>query len=468
MQLPAHSQRTRSRLTAVTAAAAILLALAGLTTPANAQTPWRFVVVGDTRSGDGATAINAEIVSELANEIVRQDARFVLVPGDLVYSGSLSAFQLWKTTMGPVYQAQIPVLPVIGNHDAADLAAWKQVFGADIPDNGPAGEEDRTYSFTHENVLVLALDNYVATGRVNQPWVDATLAANTLPHVFAFGHMPAFKANHTDCLDDYPANRDAFWNSLQNAGAGAYFAGHDHFYDHARIDDGDGNPDNDVHQLIVGSGGAPFTSSYAYNGLNTAWTPVNQYHEMQYGYSVVEISGLQVTMTFYHRTGAKAYAPVESWTYVVGARPVAVASSNVTSGTAPLAVQFTGSASHDADGSIVQHAWAFGDGSTSSLADPSHTYAASGVYTATLTVMDNAGLTDSSSITITVSEPPAVSTMHVGDLDASRSVNKRSWTAKVTIAVHASAHARVSGATLIGRWSTGAVVSCTTSTKGMC
>ena len=448
--------------------AAVLLLGAAAPSPVQAQTPWRFVVVGDTRSTDAATVINAQIVGELANEIVRQNARFVILPGDLVYSGSLSAFQLWKSTMGPVYQAGIPVLPVMGNHDAFDVAAWKQVFGPDIPDTGPVNEIDRTFSFTHENVLVLGLDNYVASGRVNQEWVDSTLASNTRPHVFAFGHLPAFKANHTDCLDDYPVDRDAFWSSLQSARAGAYFAGHDHFYNHARIGDGDDNPANDVHQLIVGSGGAPFHTSYAYDGVNSAWTPVNQYHEANYGYTVVEIDGLRATLTFFHRTAVNTYVAAESWSYSVGEAPVAVASSNVSSGTAPLAVQFTGSASHDADGSIAGHAWSFGDGSSSTAANPSHTYATKGVYTATLTVTDNLGLTDSANLTITVNDPPVVQGVHVGDLDGSKSANKKSWGAKVTITVHDDQHRAVSGATVSGTWGVGSSGSCRTNTRGAC
>ena len=183
---------------------------------------------------------------------------------------------------------------------------------------------------------------------------------------------------------------------------------------------------------------------------------------------MIEIDGLQATVTFYHRVGANAYAPIESWTYAVGQRPVAVASSNVTSGFAPLTVQFTGSASHDPDGSIAGFAWSFGDGGTSTLDNPSHTYAAKGAYTATLTVTDNQGLTDSASIGITVTDPPPAATMHVGDLDGSRTVTRKSWTAKVTVAVHSSTHAKVAGAVVTGRWSTGAAVSCTTGSKGTC
>jgi serine protease len=48
-------------------------------------------------------------------------------------------------------------------------------------------------------------------------------------------------------------------------------------------------------------------------------------------------------------------------------------------------------ASTDSDGSIVLWAWNFGDGATSSVQNPSHTYAAAGEYIVTLTVSDNDG-----------------------------------------------------------------------------
>ncbi len=299
--------------------------LLAVTLPASllAQIPkWKFIAVGDTRGTSTSDSINTTIVQELAAQIVQQGAEFVIVPGDLVYSGSLSAFQNWKSLMAPVYQAGIGVYPVVGNHDLSDVPSFIQVFGPDLPDNGPVGEVNRTYGFALDNVLILALDNYVTDGRVNQAWVDSVLATNTRPHVFTFGHEPAFKANHVDCLDDYPANRDAFWNSLRNAGSRAYFCGHDHFYDHMRVGDGDADPANDLHQLIVGCGGAPFHTSYAYDGVNTTWTPQNVYHAQEYGYTVVEVDGLTVTMTFYHRTGANRYAPTSDvWTYTVGAPP---------------------------------------------------------------------------------------------------------------------------------------------------
>ncbi|TDT29266.1 glucose/arabinose dehydrogenase [Streptomyces sp. BK208] len=85
-----------------------------------------------------------------------------------------------------------------------------------------------------------------------------------------------------------------------------------------------------------------------------------------------------------------------------GHAPVARAAANVTSGKAPLAVSFSAAGSSDADGDALGHAWDFGDGSSSTQANPSHTYTTDGQYTATLTVTDPTGKSGSASVLVTV------------------------------------------------------------------
>ncbi|MFF5788736.1 PQQ-dependent sugar dehydrogenase [Streptomyces sp. NPDC012693] len=85
-----------------------------------------------------------------------------------------------------------------------------------------------------------------------------------------------------------------------------------------------------------------------------------------------------------------------------GHAPVAQATADVTSGKAPLAVSFSSAGSSDADGDALTYAWTFGDGGTSSAANPSHTYAADGQYTATLKVTDTTGKSATASTQITV------------------------------------------------------------------
>jgi xanthomonalisin len=66
-----------------------------------------------------------------------------------------------------------------------------------------------------------------------------------------------------------------------------------------------------------------------------------------------------------------------------------------------LVANFTDS-STDSDGTIVSHAWTFGDGGTSTSASPSHTYAAAGSYNVTETVTDNGGATASKTASVSV------------------------------------------------------------------
>ena len=148
--------------------------------------------------------------------------------------------------------------------------------------------------------------------------------------------------------------------------------------------------------------------------------------------------------------------------------PVAVAAATATSGAAPLAVTFSAAGSYDPDGKISTYAWSFGDNGSAAGSTAPHTYTASGIYTAVLTVTDDHGFTDTDSIVITVANAPAAPAMHIGDLDATRSVSKRNWSAKVTIAVHDASHTPVAGAVVSGSWSAGGNASCTTGTKGTC
>jgi YD repeat-containing protein len=72
------------------------------------------------------------------------------------------------------------------------------------------------------------------------------------------------------------------------------------------------------------------------------------------------------------------------------------------SGQLTPAVQFSSSGSFDPDGTITSYRWNFGDGATATTANPSHAYAAPGLYIATLTVTDNAGLRASATASVTI------------------------------------------------------------------
>jgi PKD repeat protein len=72
---------------------------------------------------------------------------------------------------------------------------------------------------------------------------------------------------------------------------------------------------------------------------------------------------------------------------VIAPPPVADFSATPTSGSTPLTVQFTDAS----DGEITNWSWNFGDGSSSTEQNPSHTYTSAGTYTVALTVTGPGG-----------------------------------------------------------------------------
>jgi glucose/arabinose dehydrogenase len=88
--------------------------------------------------------------------------------------------------------------------------------------------------------------------------------------------------------------------------------------------------------------------------------------------------------------------------------PTAQASADVASGPAPLTANFSSIGSSDPEGQPITYSWDFGDGSTSTQANPSHTYNNRGRYTVRLTTSDGTNNTPSNVLTITVGSPPQV------------------------------------------------------------
>ncbi|MFI6034420.1 PQQ-dependent sugar dehydrogenase [Streptomyces sp. NPDC051315] len=85
-----------------------------------------------------------------------------------------------------------------------------------------------------------------------------------------------------------------------------------------------------------------------------------------------------------------------------GHSPVAQAAADRTSGQAPLRVRFSSAGTTDQDGDTLTYRWDFGDGATSTAANPTHRYKKNGTYTATVTAQDPGGRTGSASVQIVV------------------------------------------------------------------
>jgi PKD repeat protein len=103
-----------------------------------------------------------------------------------------------------------------------------------------------------------------------------------------------------------------------------------------------------------------------------------------------------------------------------GPAPTASFTAMPTTGSVPLAVDFTDTST----GGPTSWAWTFGDGGTSTAQSPSHTYTSTGTFTASLTATNGQGST-STTRTITVNEAPTQFTVA---LDADTYFNTNSPT----------------------------------------
>jgi PKD repeat protein len=93
--------------------------------------------------------------------------------------------------------------------------------------------------------------------------------------------------------------------------------------------------------------------------------------------------------------------------------------------------------------------WNFGDGSSSTLPNPSHTYLGSATYNARLTVTDSAGGFDSVAVVIVVNAP---TTLRSSDIALTAEVRKRNVTVYGDVTVLDASGAPLPGAAVAITW----------------
>jgi glucose/arabinose dehydrogenase len=112
--------------------------------------------------------------------------------------------------------------------------------------------------------------------------------------------------------------------------------------------------------------------------------------------------------------------------------PVAMVAANPTSGPVPLAVSFSSAGTFDPEGQPLTYSWTFGDGGTSTAANPTHTYAQAGQYSARLSTSDGVNTTISTPLSISVGNAPVATILSPQDGATFRAGNVISFSGDAT------------------------------------
>lgn len=137
--------------------------------------------------------------------------------------------------------------------------------------------------------------------------------------------------------------------------------------------------------------------SFGDGGYNTSQNPVHTFTSSGTYSVLLTVTNADGTSNLTKSGYISVSAPVV---------PVPVVTTNVTSGSAPLTVQFMDNSTN----SPTVWAWTFGDGGWSTSQNPVHTYTSNGTFTVTLTATNEAGsnsTTVSNYITVSTTSPVA-------------------------------------------------------------
>ena len=330
----------------------------------------------------------------------------VFTTGDNVYDNGTSAE--YATCYGPSWgQFKDRTRPAAGNHEynTSGAAGYYGYFGAAA---GDPAQGWYSYDVGAWHVVVLNAEcaqiGGCGYGSPQERWLRSDLVAHPATCTAAIWHEPRYSSGSAHGNDN---STIAFWEDLYYAGADLVINGHDHDYERFVPMNPRGAADltYGLREFVVGTGGkdlTPFASTIQPNSVvrdaSTYGVLKLSLHDAGYDWQFVPVAG---------GTGFTDAGMANCVTAPPPAPPAPVAdfTASTAGGDAPLAVAFTDRST----GQPAEWSWDFGDNSTSTAQNPTHTYAASGTYTVRLTVRGYSGsdtVARTGLITVTVPAPP--------------------------------------------------------------
>lgn len=230
---------------------------------------FRFVVYGDTRSGD-------RIHRAIIRQMVDLAPDFILHTGDLVENGkAVSEWNRFFRIEEPLLRIA-PFYPTLGNHEEYDQNhidhKYLDIFH--LPGN------ELWYSFEYGNVrfICLKVDGYPLRepfpDNEQLEWLEKTLEENDSQWLIVFFHIGVFTSRGEDFLE--LGMRERLVPLFEKYGVDAVFMGHHHSYERILV--------NGITYIVTAGGGAGL---YELNEPE----PGSQVAVSAYHFMVIEVNG---------------------------------------------------------------------------------------------------------------------------------------------------------------------------------
>lgn len=217
--------------------------IGSFTTAAASKDKFSFLYMTDTQALNASYfEVSKRAVTAAVNQV--KDARFVLITGDLVETGTVNnaewEWEQWFETSMKAATFKIPLTPTDGNHDDSSNLNYTYHFNTDNSFNATATVKPQfegiNYSFVYGDALfiVYSFQDYWRTGYLEslKPWFRQQIAnhPNTKWRIAAF-HKPLFTGSGHINDADSKLFRDEFLPLFDELKIDLAIQGHDHVYE---------------------------------------------------------------------------------------------------------------------------------------------------------------------------------------------------------------------------------------------
>ena len=287
---------------------------------------WKFGVIGDTQQtvSGGSNSVATQIIAAINPRFIEAGVKFVVQPGDLTDNGSTAGMQTRLNANADLAAAGIRFFGIRGNHDNTSSAItyfqnnYVPSSGGDY--NVSVAADNRTYSFTYNNVKFLMLDYAATSGNTTAmdtvtTWMNDQFAVKDYEHAFVVQHKNLLGQSHKDNAfgssnDVNTIQQNNFIKAMQDGGVRYNITGHDHMHHRAQVISPDGQ--SQVTQIITSSSSTKFyTPKTPYSSRETVFK--NELGKI--GYYIYTVDGPRVSVEHYAVPPVSSNIPADpQWT----------------------------------------------------------------------------------------------------------------------------------------------------------